>query len=314
MSDKYKTKEQLIKELISLHKRVSELEKLESAHREAEETMARLSAVVRDSNDAITVQKLDGTILDWNHGAELIYGWTASKAIGKKVEIIIPEDKRAEKTQMRNRIIKGETAVSFETKRITKDGRLLDIWLTLGALNDKNGRVNAISTIERDITARKRAEEALVASEAKLREQKIILEQKNVTLRELLEQIQIEKKRIMDQVHANVTELLLPMLKKLKLQKGINHRYIDLLENNLKDLTSSFGIKITEAHLKLSPREIEICNMIKSGFTSKDIARALNITSQTAERHRNNIRKKLGIVKKSINLATYMQTYSASIV
>lgn len=262
-------------------------------NKKEEEVMHRLSAVVSNSLDAITVQRLDGTILDWNNGAELIYGWKALEVIGGNIVCIIPEDKRAEITKMTQKLVKEKEALSFETKRVTKDGRLLDIWLTLGALVDKSGVVYAISTIERDITDRKNAQ--------------VALEQKNIALRELLEHVEIEKKIIKEQVHANVENLLLPILKKVKMKNG-DDKYLELLEHNLKDLTSSFGMKITDVHLRLSPREIEICNMIRSGFTSKEIAKALDITYKTAEKHRNNIRKKLGIVKKDINLVTFLQS------
>lgn len=295
-----------VNELNKLRRQVEELEKRELLRHEQEEQMSRFSAVVRDSTDAITVQKLDGTILYWNHAAELVYGWTPAEAIGKNISIIIPEDKRFEKDEMRNKLIKGDTAVSFETKRVAKGGRILDIWLTIGRSADKHGNINAISTIERDITQRKKAETALKDSEAKLREQKAVLEQKNVAFRELIEQIEIEKKLIKDQVSANVENLLLPLLKKIKMQSK-NNKHIELLENNLKNMTSSFGIKVADVHLKLSPREIEICNMIKSGFTSKEISEALRISYKTTELHRNNIRRKLGIVNKRINLVVYLQ-------
>lgn len=310
MNNSKKTNVELLKNLAALRKRVNGLEKLESLHKKAEETMLRLTALVRDSADAITVQKLDGTILDWNHGAEKIYGWKQSEAVGRNINIIIPENKYFEIDQMRNELVKGKTAVSFETKRIAKNGCILDIWLTLSKLVDKHGNINAISTIEHYITSRKKAEIALRNSEAKLREQKTILEQKNVAFRELIEQIEIEKKLIKDQISANTENLLLPLLKKIKMQNR-NNKYIDLLEHNLKNMTSSFGIKITNSHLKLSPREIEICNMIKSGFTSKEISETLNIAYKTAERHRNNIRKKIKIVNKNINLATFLQAQSS---
>jgi len=305
--DNNNTKEELMAEIVCLNKRIAALEKLTISNGKAEEVMMRLSAVVRNSNDAITVQKLNGTILDWNHGAEVIYGWSSNEVIDKNITLIIPEDKRPEKDDMRDRLIKGEKVISFETNRITKDGRILDIWLTLGGLMDKDGELNAISTIERDITGRKNAEKALRESEAKLREQKYVLEQKNATLRELLEQIEIEKKIIKDQIYANVENLLLPIFKKIKGSKSANKKYLELLENNLKELTSSFGLKITDSHLRLSPREVEICNMIKQGFTSKEISETLNIAYKTVERHRNNIRRKLGIVKKSMNLVTFLQ-------
>jgi PAS domain S-box-containing protein len=307
-----KTKNELIEEIKYLKKYVSYLEKIKKLQKQSEEQMVRASAVVHNSNDAITVQKTDGTILDWNRGAELIYGWTVSEAVGENITMIIPEDKLAEKNEMRNRIIKGETVLSFETKRTAKDGSILDIWLTLGALTDDNGKVNAISTIERNITERKKAEILLKDSEAKLREQKITLEQKNAALKELLEHIEVEKKIMKDKIHANVENLLLPLLKKISLQKGMNNKYLDLLEHNLKELTSSFGIKIADPYLRLSPREVEICSMVKSGFTSKEISDTLDVTYKTIERHRNNIRKKLGLVSKGINLVTFLQSQGSS--
>jgi len=310
MKDNKKTKKELLNELINLRRKVKRLEQVESLHKKAEETMLRLSAVVRDSTDAITVQRLDGTILDWNRGAELVYGWKADEVIGKNIKIIIPDDRYTEKDEMRNRLVKGEISISFETRRITKSGKIIDIWLTLGRLTDKNGDVNAISTIERDITDRKRKEIALRESEARLREQKDILEQKNAAFRELIGHIEIEKKIIKDQVSANVEELLLPLFKKIKMQDRDN-KYMELLEHNLRDMTSSFGIRITDVHLRLSPREIEICNMIKSGFTNKEISGLLNIAYKTAERHRNNIRKKVGIVNKDINLTTFLKAQSS---
>jgi DNA-binding NarL/FixJ family response regulator len=145
-------------------------------------------------------------------------------------------------------------------------------------------------------------------SERKLKDQKNSLEQKNAALREILEQIEIEKKQIKSDILANVEKLLLPALEKLRGKAAsVDAKYIDILQRNLEELASSFGRKIAEKAIKLTPKEIEICNMIKSGLTSKEISKLLNISRQTTERHRNNIRKKLGIVKKDVNLVTYLQ-------
>ena len=83
--------------------------------------------------------------------------------------------------------------------------------------------------------------------------------------------------------------------------------YVSLVEENLKELTSPFAGEISTQVFGLTQREIEICNMIKGGLTSKEIASLLDVSSRTVETHRNNIRKKLDIANQRINLATYLQ-------
>ena len=171
---------------------------------------------------------------------------------------------------------------------------------------DGEGRIVRFVDLMRDITVRKRAEEMLKESEARLREQKLALEQKNIALREILGQIEIEKKQMEDWIAANIDNLLLPILKRISLT-GTSSKYIKLIQRNLEELTSSFGIKIIERKTKLTPREIEICNMIKNGFTSKEISSLLNISCQTVEKHRKNIRYRLGISNKKVNLTSFLQ-------
>ncbi|MCF6150129.1 MAG: response regulator [Candidatus Kuenenia sp.] len=134
------------------------------------------------------------------------------------------------------------------------------------------------------------------------------LAQKNIALSEILGQLEIEKKQLQDNIIANVEKLILPAIQKLKL-KGESRKYVELLQKNIEELTSSFGITLTKEKYKLSPREIEICNMVKSGLTNKEIARLLNISLRTIEKHRDNIRNKLGIIKKDTNLSTFLKTF-----
>ena len=99
---------------------------------------------------------------------------------------------------------------------------------------------------------------------------------------------------IKDDVITNINEIIFPVLEKLKLEDTSNE-YIDLLRHLLENLSSSFGRKITKINYKLTPREIEISAMIESGLMNKEISKFLNITCNTIEKHRENIRKKLGI-------------------
>jgi len=109
-------------------------------------------------------------------------------------------------------------------------------------------------------------------------------------------------------VIANVEDLLVPVLNQL-VSKGtsIDRQYLNLIKRSLEDLTSSFGREITLNDFKLTPREVQICNMIKRGLSSKEIANFLNISKFTVGRHRHNIRKKLQLTNKKDNLNSFMQ-------
>ena len=128
--------------------------------RELEEA-SRMVTVVRDSNDAITIQDFEGRITAWNRGAELMFGYSEEEALQMTIWQLAPPNKAAEQKDFNRRIFAGEKVSSFETQRLTKDGRLLDVWLTVTKLLDDKGKVIGIASTERDITARKRAEEAL---------------------------------------------------------------------------------------------------------------------------------------------------------
>lgn len=173
-------------------------------------------------------------------------------------------------------------------------------------LKEERALIVAVTQRLGKIIERKTMEDSLKKSEAKLREQKLSLEQKNIALREIVAQIEIEKNNIRGDIISNLKESVFPILEKLKTKKNI-HKYVDLLQHHLKELTSSFGFKITKKSFELTPREIEICNMIKGNLTSKEISNLLNISRQTVDKHRRNIRKKLKLSNKKPHLASFLQ-------
>ncbi|HEV7301271.1 MAG TPA: ATP-binding protein [Tepidisphaeraceae bacterium] len=124
-------------------------------------TRARLIAIVESSDDAIVSKTLDGTITSWNKGAERIFGWTAAEVVGGPITVIIPPDRLAEEPQILRRLQAGERVDHFETIRRTKDGRLIDISVTISPIRDRAGRIVGASKVARDVTERKRLEEAL---------------------------------------------------------------------------------------------------------------------------------------------------------
>jgi len=137
--------------------------------RNAELQNRRLAAIVRCSDDAILSLTIEGVIETWNRGAERIYGYTAEEAVGKSIKILAPDDRSNETLRILERVSHGDEVSELETIRVTKDGRKITVALSFSPLTDAAGVVIGASTIARDITARKLAEEALHKSEVQYR-------------------------------------------------------------------------------------------------------------------------------------------------
>ena len=129
--------------------------------KQVEEAQARLAAIVESSQDAIISKTLESRILSWNAGAERLFGYTAEEAIGQLIYILIPPDRKDEERLIIEQLRKGERIESYETVRVSKEGRRIDVSLTVSPIRDSAGRVIAASKIARDITANKRAEQRL---------------------------------------------------------------------------------------------------------------------------------------------------------
>jgi PAS domain S-box-containing protein len=140
-----------------------------SARREGEEARYRLAAIVESSEDAIVSKDLNGIIASWNAGAQRIFGFSPEEAIGQPITIIIPPELRDEEKQIIKRLRNGERIEHFETVRVTKSGERLNISLTVSPVRDSRGRIIGASKIARDVTERKRIEEALRQRESQLR-------------------------------------------------------------------------------------------------------------------------------------------------
>ena len=121
-----------------------------------DETGARLAAIVASSDDAIVSKDLRGIIQTWNRSAERIFGYTADEVIGRSITIIIPEERLGEETEVLRRICAGESVDHFETVRQAKDGRLIDISLTVSPIFGASGQIIGASKIARDITEQMR--------------------------------------------------------------------------------------------------------------------------------------------------------------
>jgi DNA-binding CsgD family transcriptional regulator len=172
-------------------------------------------------------------------------------------------------------------------------------------MQEADGRVVRWLGTCTDIHERKLAEEALRDSQRSLREHGKSLEQKNLALREILGQLEVEKRQIREDMVINIRDSVFPILDRLASTEE-NRLYIDMLRRILRDLADPFGRRLAEESVSLTAREKEVCRMVHGGLSSKDISGLLNISPQTVEKHRKNIRKKLGLVDSGATLGTYL--------
>jgi len=129
----------------------------------------RLAAIVNSSDDAIIGKNLNSVITNWNMGAERIFGYTAGEMVGTSILRLIPADRQQEENHILGKIRRGESVKHFETRRQTKDGRLINVSITASPIKDAAGKIIGVSKVARDITDRKQAEAALKESHAQLR-------------------------------------------------------------------------------------------------------------------------------------------------
>ena len=171
----------------------------------------------------------------------------------------------------------------------------------------ENGEVRHIWGASLVITELFTAQEDLKLSKHELAAKSKALEEKNIALKELIAHIGLEQKEFKERVLTNIKEIALPSLERIQLNKG-EEAYIDLHRKDLENLASSFGQKINDIRLKLTPREMEVCNLVKNGLANKEIAKVLKIAVHTVERHRRMARKKLGLNRKNVNLYSYLNS------
>jgi len=248
----------------------------------------------------------EGRFIDVNNRYLKFFGYTREEVIGRTsndLNIWVDRNKRTKAIQ---HMLKYGTVQNWEGKFRLKSGVIKELIFSMDQINFLDEKKSCILFMFQDISELKNAQEALKISQKILKEQKIVLEQKNSALKEIISYIEVEKDKTKEYIVSNI-DLVMPLFEKLKI-KGNSHYMLDLIKKGLEDLSSTFGCKISQGSLKLTSREIEICNMIKAGLATKEIAQALSITSQTIEKHRKNIRKKMGISNTSANLVTHLKT------
>jgi PAS domain S-box-containing protein len=304
----YIMKERMTRLIPAIQRELKEA-KIRGERRLAEEALRKQAQIIDQIHDSVVSTDLDGNVTSWNKGAERLFGYSDKEALGKHMSFLYPEDKHQflEQEVIKPLRKKGEHEIEVEMRR--KSGEGFNAHLSLSMLKSKDGSVVGMIGYSMDITERKRAEEMLRQTTKQLEIEREALERKNIALREVLDQIDAEKNTLKQQVSTNVEQTIIPTLLRLKESSHPSQsRNFEMLERDLREIASPFLDTLKSEYAKLSPRELEVCRLIKNGLTSKEIAEALSLSVTTIHKYRELIRKKLGLVNNEVNLHTYLQS------
>ena len=318
---------------------LAERKKAEARIRESEQ---RYRTVLESSPDPIVVYDMKGVATYVNPAFEQTFGLSRHELLGKQIDFV-PEECWPETKAAIDRMLSGRKITMFETKRLARDGRVLDVQISSTLFQNQQGLpVGNIVTL-RDISARKKAEEALQLyhdqleelvqartaeladtnrrlkqqiderkrAEEALKAQSSHLEEVNTALRVLLKKREEDKKEVEANVLSNIKELVSPYLIRLKRGHLEPHQetMLEILQSNLDNIISPFVSKLSSRYMNFTPTEIRVANLIKEGKTNKEIAELLLISKNTVLFHRHHIRTKLGLKNKKINLRTHLLSY-----
>lgn len=152
-----------------------------------------------------------------------------------------------------------------------------------------------------------------ISTKRQLEVERKALQNANITLREVLSKVKEEQNEVGKVILSNVDKAIIPILQTLQAEiHPSQHKFIELIQKSLEEITSPFINKLSEQFMELTASEIQICNMIRNGLSTKEIADLRHISHATVNRHRENIRKKLGLKNRKINLPTFLQTHMNS--
>lgn len=253
--------------------------------------------IIKNSNNSVFIANKSGDI-KWINS---YFRFTEDNdSIKEKIEnIIVNNHNNHEKLDINNELN------NIELDIIGNSGNIYCFTIKRVNININKGIYLFICN---DITDQKRNIKNIRITSNLLKIERDNLEEKNYALKELIENIKEEKNKIKYQIKSNVEKTIYPLLDKIiEISESEMQSYLILLKRNINEITSPFINTLENKYNNLSPREIEICQMIKSGYSSKEIATILKTSIDTIKSHRRNIRKKLCLITSKVNLVTFLQ-------
>ena len=278
----------------------------ETVLRESED---RYRTIFETTGSAMLMVEEDMTVILANTEFENTYGYGKDELENKMrwTEFIFKDDiERLKMYHISRRKDPASTPRQYESRIVAKNKQIRDVLINAELIPGTSRSVIALL----DITELKQVEKALIRREQELKSKTEELEELNAALRVLLKRREEDKRELEDNVLSNIKQLVIPYVKKLK-KNGSNGKALtdlNIIESNLMGIVSPFAQKLTARHLSLTPKEIQVANLIREGKTTKEIADYMDISKSAIDTHRYHIRKKMGILNKKMNLQTYLST------
>jgi PAS domain S-box-containing protein len=195
---------------------------------------------------------------------------------------------------------------NYEFSLLDTQGGIREVIITISMIPGTRRSVASFV----NITERKKAEEALKKNERDLKDKTHELEELNAALRVLLKRREEDKLELENNVISNLKKLVMPYIEKIKKGRieGNDLVSLNVIESNLKDIASPFASKLSSEFLSLTPKELQVADLVKEGKTTKEIAEFMSVSPATVEIHRYHVREKLGLSRKKTNLRTYLSS------
>jgi len=284
---------------------ITDRRKAEEALRQSEQKYREL---FENANDIIFILDFDGTILSCNAAAAKTYGYESEQMLGLNIESLLdPEYLPVVRQFIQKRLNNIDVQNPQEFLTYTKDGEA--VWVEVNArIMKENGRQVSVHGIARNITERKKMEEALKKRELELEEKSRNLVDANKALKVLLRRREEDKTELEEKVTCNMRELVLPYIENLKMtdidSQQLNQ--LKIIESNISEIISPFLRTLSSRYPNLTPMEMKIIHFIKEGRSTKEIAALLKTSTRTVEVHRDNIRKKMRLKNRKVNLRSHL--------
>ena len=305
---------------VLLFRDVTDRNRMEEELRTSE---ANYRFLTENMNDMIWTVDLDLKTSYVNKSVERLLGYSPEERIGKHFsEKCTPESYEHIRRIMADQLEIEKSGseplnrtISMEVEYCHKNGSTVWMENLVNGVRDKDGLLIGYHGVSRNIMERKKLEQELRkildTLENRIQERTIELEEVNTALRVLLKKGEEDLKRQGHDIKDNVDRLVMPFLQKLKISSSIEQKemYANIIEANLTQITSPFTNQLSESYKTLTPKEIQIAAMIRDGKSSKEIAEIMSVSTGTIVTHRNNIRKKLKLPSRDINLRSHLLSF-----
>ncbi len=281
----------------------AEITERKRAHDDLRKSEETARSLLNAPDEIIVLAETDGTIVALNETAAKSLGVTEKSVIGTNCLDLFPPKVAAYRKSYGIKVIRSGDPVHFEDRR---NGR----WFqnSVYPIFGPKGEVVRLTLFAKDITGRKNAEQQLKERKKELAIKTRSLEEANTALKVLLKKRDKDRRELEENMFFNLKELIIPHLEKLG-QSTLDEKqtaYVNILQENLNSIISSFSTSLSLAYLRLSQSEIRVADFIKQGKTTKETAELLNLSKKTVESQRKNIRMKLGLKNTKENLRTHL--------